>query len=75
MPLRTSPNSEPPIFVELPGVKGEVATMLDLLVDHGTGDTVTCAAPVNDTTTIKYRVVPTMLINNQCQVVGNGPCH
>ena len=45
----------------------EAAAMLDLLVDHGTGDTVTYNAPVNDTTTIRYRVMSSgSIVNNRC---------
>jgi hypothetical protein len=38
--------------------------MLDLVVDNGTGDTVTYAAPINDTTTVRYRLVSTAVITS-----------
>jgi type II secretory pathway pseudopilin PulG len=66
-PPGTMPGSTP-IYVEIPGVSGNVAAILDLLVDHGIAgtDTVTFAAPVNDTTTIRYRVVAGTHLLNRC---------
>ncbi|MGH7620539.1 MAG: type II secretion system protein [Gemmatimonadaceae bacterium] len=67
VPLRNPPARRQPIYVELPGVSGEDAAMLHLVVDNGTGDTVTFAAPVNDTTTVRYRVLSTNdVANNRC---------
>jgi type II secretory pathway pseudopilin PulG len=66
IPARTAPGSTP-IFAEIPGVTAADAAMFDLVVDNGTGDTVTYAAPVNDTTTIRYRLVSTTLLGgNRC---------
>ena len=67
VPARPSSPGSAAIFVELPGVSGADAVMLDLLIDNGTGDTVTYAAPVNDTTTIRYRMVSSSAVsNNRC---------
>jgi type II secretory pathway pseudopilin PulG len=54
IPVRTANAA---IYVEIPGVRSADAAMLNLLVDGGSGDTVTFAAPVNDTTTIRYRLL------------------
>jgi type II secretory pathway pseudopilin PulG len=56
VPARSAPGSTA-VFAEIPGVSSADAAMFDLVVDNGTGDTVTFAAPVNDTTTIRYRLV------------------
>jgi type II secretory pathway pseudopilin PulG len=67
VPFRSSPPVKTPIYVELPGVSGEDAAMLKNVVDNGTGDTVSFAAAVNDTTTVRYRVVSSgVIINNRC---------
>lgn len=67
VPIRTSPPVKTPIFVELPGVSGEAAAMLKLVVDNGTGDTVSFAPAVNDTTTVRYRAVSSaVVVNNRC---------
>jgi hypothetical protein len=49
------------IWLDIPAVPGELALMLDLSVDGAIGnttDTVQYNAPVNDTTTVRYRVTP-----------------
>lgn len=67
VPFRSFPPVKTPIFIELPGVSGEAAAMLKLVVDNGTGDTVSFAPAVNDTTTIRYRVVSSgVIVNNRC---------
>jgi len=67
VPVRPNPAARTPIFVEIPGASAADAAMLELVVDGATGDTVTFAAPVNDTTTIRYRVVSTgVVVNNRC---------
>jgi len=67
VPFRSFPPVKTPIYVELPGVSGEDAAMLKNVVDNGTGDTVSFAAAVNDTTTVRYRVVSSgVIINNRC---------
>ena len=67
VPFRGFPPVKTPIYVELPGVSAENAAMLKTVVDNGTGDTVTFAAAINDTTTVRYRVVSSgVIINNRC---------
>jgi len=67
IPHRAFPPVKTPLFAEIPGVSAAEAAMLDLVVDNGAGDTVTYAAPVNDTTTIVYRLISSALvINNRC---------
>jgi len=67
VPFRSFPPVKTPIYVELPGVSGEDAAMLKTVVDNGSGDTVSFAAAVNDTTTVRYRVVSSgVIINNRC---------
>jgi hypothetical protein len=67
VPARTAPGGTSPIFVEIPAVNANDAAMLDLVVDGDTGDTVTYTAPVNDTTTVRYRLIPSSFIdNNTC---------
>jgi type II secretory pathway pseudopilin PulG len=67
VPFRSSPPVKTPIYVELPGVSGEDAAMLKNVVDNGTGDTVSFAAAINDTTTVRYRVLSSgVIINNRC---------
>jgi type II secretory pathway pseudopilin PulG len=56
IPARTSPGTTA-VYAEIPAVSAADAAMFDLVVDNGTGDTVTYAAPVNDTTTIRYRLI------------------
>lgn len=56
IPARTPPGSAP-VFAEIPGVSAADAAMFALVVDNGTGDTVTFASPINDTTTIRYRLI------------------
>jgi type II secretory pathway pseudopilin PulG len=47
-----------PLFIDVDGVSATDAALLATLVDGLTGDTVTALhAPVNDTTTIRYRAV------------------
>jgi hypothetical protein len=56
-----STNLNDSIWVEIPGVSGGDATILDQVVDgavDGTADTVRYHTPVNDTTTIRFRVTP-----------------
>jgi type II secretory pathway pseudopilin PulG len=67
IPARTNPPGTTPIYAEIPGVSAADAAMFDLVVDNGIGDTVTYAAPVNDTTTIRYRLVSSSLVaSNRC---------
>jgi type II secretory pathway pseudopilin PulG len=66
VPVRPFPPHAAPIYVELPGVSGEDAAALKALVDNNTGDTVSFAAAVNDTTTIRYRVVSSGVVLNRC---------
>ena len=67
VPFRSSPPATTPIYVEVPGARGEDATMLKTVVDNGTGDTVSFSAAVNDTTTIRYRVLSSgVVVNNRC---------
>jgi type II secretory pathway pseudopilin PulG len=56
IPARTAPGATP-VFAEIPGVSAADAAIFDLVVDNGVGDTVTYIAPVNDTTTVRYRLV------------------
>lgn len=63
IPIRTSAAA---MFAEIPGVRAAEAAMLDLVVDAGSGDTVTYAPPVNDTTTIRYRLISSALVGNRC---------
>jgi len=49
------------IWLDIPGVPGELAQMLDLSVDgviDNLNDTIQYNTPVNDTTTVRYRVTP-----------------
>ena len=67
VPFRSFPPVKTPIYVELPGVRAEDAAMLKLVVDNGTGDTVSFAPAVNDTTTVRYRLVSSgVVMNNRC---------
>jgi len=67
VPARAAPPLKTPIYIELPGVSGEDAAMLKAVVDGAAGDTVSFAAPVNDTTTIRYRVLSSgRVVNNRC---------
>jgi type II secretory pathway pseudopilin PulG len=67
VPFRSSPPAMTPIYVEVPAARGEDAAMLKTVVDNGTGDTVSFSAAVNDTTTIRYRVLSSgVVVNNRC---------
>jgi len=59
-----STNLNDSIWIEIPGVSGGDAAILDQIVDgavNGALDTVRYHPPVNDTTTIRFRVTPRLL--------------
>ena len=58
------PNTSDSIWIEIPGVTSGDARLLDQVVDgaaNGTVDTVRYHTPVNDTTTVRFRVTPQQL--------------
>lgn len=57
IPVRASPAGKAPVYAEISGVSRADAAMLDRVVDDMSGDTVTYNPPVNDTTTVRYRLV------------------
>ncbi|HVX40579.1 MAG TPA: hypothetical protein VHB25_13495 [Gemmatimonadaceae bacterium] len=60
-------NRSDSIWIELPGVSAEDARLLDITIDgraDSTRDTVRFHTPVNDTTTVRFRVTPREL--NRC---------
>ncbi len=66
IPSRSTNHSDS-IWLELPGVSAEDARLLDITIDgtaDSTKDTVRFHVPVNDTTTIRFRVTPREL--NRC---------
>jgi len=59
-----SANMSDSIWIEIPGVTSGDAQLLDRVVDgavNGTIDTVRYHTPVNDTTTVRFRVTPQQL--------------
>ncbi|HEY9229971.1 MAG TPA: hypothetical protein VIP11_25190 [Gemmatimonadaceae bacterium] len=64
IPVRPNPANHTPIYAEIPGVSSADAAMLDNVVDNGSGDTVTYHAPVNDTTTVRYRLLSSGKVRN-----------
>ena len=64
IPTRTAAGA---LYILIPGVSSADAAMLDAVVDHGTGDTVTTLhAALNDTTTVQYRALSTGQVLNKC---------
>lgn len=67
IPVRTSPGGTQAIVVDIPGVRAADAALLDAYIDGATGDTVTYNAPVNDTTTVHYRLLSSSAVrSNTC---------
>jgi type II secretory pathway pseudopilin PulG len=64
IPTRASGDA---IYILIPGVDSTDAALLDQVVDHGTGDTVSALhAVINDTTTVTYRALSTGQVKNKC---------
>jgi Tfp pilus assembly protein PilE len=64
---RASPGRTDPVYVDLTGVSSADAAMFDAYVDGATGDTVTVGPVVNDTTTVRYRLLSASVVgNNHC---------
>jgi len=62
----SSPNSNP-LYVDIEGVTADDATGFDMYIDSESGDTVDVLhPPVNDTTTLRIRLISTADANNAC---------
>lgn len=67
IPGRASPGHTEPVYVDIAGVSSADAALFDAYVDGRTGDTVTVGPIVNDTTTVRYRVLSSSAVgNNHC---------
>lgn len=67
IPGRASPGHTDPVYVDIAGVGSADAAMFDAYVDGATGDTVTVGTVVNDTTTVRYRLLSSASVgNNHC---------
>jgi type II secretory pathway pseudopilin PulG len=64
IPTRTSLGD---VYILIPGVRAADAAMLNDIVDHGSGDTVsTLHAAINDTTTVRYRALSAAQAPDKC---------
>ena len=67
VPGRTNPGHTEPVYADIAGVSSADAAMFDAYVDGATGDTVTIGTIVNDTTTVRYRLLSSTEVgNNHC---------
>lgn len=67
IPGRASPGHTDPVYVDIAGVSSADAAMFDAYVDGATGDTVSVGTIVNDTTTVRYRLLSSSAVaNNHC---------